>query len=107
MMKHKQDDRPSTSDAGPAQNRMTSSPRSTATVAGRIALGEAIAIGQQEGDGNVVAILFDKRRSILMLAVRTDRPQDSRRPVRFVALDSESGKVLGVYPPQHCHRLNS
>ncbi len=94
MMKHKQDDRPSTSDAGPAQNRMTSSARPTAVVAARIALGEAIAIGQREGDGDVFAVFFDKRRCVLTLAVRADRPQDSRSPVRFVTLDSASGEVL-------------
>ena len=107
MMKDKQDDRLSTSDAGPARNRIVSSARPTAPVAARIALGEAIAIGQREGDGDVFAVFFDKRRRVLTLAVRTDRRQDSRRPVRFVALDSGSGEVVGTHAPQHCHRLNS
>ena len=107
MMKHKQNDRLSRSDADPAQNGIMSSARPAALVAARIALGEAIAIGQREGDGDVFAVFFDKRRCVLTLAVRADRPQDSGRPVRFVALDSASGEVLGIYAPQRCHRLSS
>lgn len=107
MMKHKQDDRLSKSNASPARNRIVSSARPAALVAARIALGEAIAIGQREGDGDVFAVFFDKRRCVLTLAVRADQPQDSGRPVRFVALDSASGEVLEIYAPQRCHRLNS
>ena len=108
MRKHKQDDRLSTPDAGPTQNRIASSARSASLLAARIALGEAIAIGQREGDGDVFAVFFDKNRSVLTLAVCSDRLQDSRRPVRFVSLDSASGEVLGIYAPhRRWHRLNS
>lgn len=103
MMEDKQDDRLSTSDAGSARSGIVSSARPTAPVAARIALGEAIAIGQREGRWRRIRCLL--RQAQLRCHPRsphrsTGRPSQACQVRRVGFRDRRSARNLR---PQHCY----